>query len=333
MTYRYSRPSAVLGADVAFATSGGVSPEGLLGSPRFFSGFFGHAEQAAVALRLCARIARTRFYVPPGMLAAVLRAADPVVSSNGDRLRFESFSACCGVYGRMDILPEALDGAFFGVGTTNVDFNPPMRKALARVGGLDPMQLSVGIDDVTVRTMDGEAVERKVPLPQRWLKGFAEVQVAAAGMPCVRSSVARRRDRSCVGCRAAGVARRGRCRRDRPCGSRRVPDAARCASRDLTGCGYSSRSPGSRDCASTARPTRPADTGMPPRRRPHPNGFRRLYCTRRGSPANERRPHSAKPSACPPITSPDRPHPSATGSSARKARFMSCLSVWPVGTT
>lgn len=164
------------------ATSGGVSPDGLLESPRFFSGFLGHAEQAAVALRTCARIARNRFFTPPGMLAAVLRAADPVVTSDGDRLRFESFSACCGIYGRLDILPEALDGAILGVGTTNVDFNPPMRAALARVGGLDPLRLSIGIDDVTVRTMDGEVVERKVPLPQRWLKGFAEVQVAAAGM-------------------------------------------------------------------------------------------------------------------------------------------------------
>ena len=61
------RPSAVLGAVVTLATSGGVSPGGLLESPRFFSGFLGHAEQAAVALRLCARIARTRFYVPPGI--------------------------------------------------------------------------------------------------------------------------------------------------------------------------------------------------------------------------------------------------------------------------
>jgi hypothetical protein len=44
------------------------------------------------------------------------------------------------------------------------------------------MRLSVGADDVTLRTLDGEAVERRVPLPRRWLKGFAEVPLAAAGM-------------------------------------------------------------------------------------------------------------------------------------------------------
>ena len=67
----------------------------------------------------------------------------------------------------------------FDTGTTNVDFNPPMRDALARVGGLEPLHLQVG-EDVVVRTLDTEVTERKVPLPERWLKGFAEVQLASA---------------------------------------------------------------------------------------------------------------------------------------------------------
>jgi SWIM zinc finger len=185
-TYQYERASQVrfaeLGADILLATSGGLGPGGMLVAPRFFDGFLGYAEQVAVALRVCARVARTRFYLPPGMVAAVLRAADPVVTSNGDRLRFESFSACCGVYARLDVLPGALDGAAASRGTTNVDFNPPMRQALARVSGLDPLHISVGVDDVTIATMDGEVVERRVPLPERWLKGFAEVQLACAQM-------------------------------------------------------------------------------------------------------------------------------------------------------
>ncbi len=59
---------------------------------------------------------------------------DPVVTCNGDRLRFESFSACGGVYARLDLLGGALDGEVFDRGTTNVDVNPPLREALARVG-------------------------------------------------------------------------------------------------------------------------------------------------------------------------------------------------------
>lgn len=180
-TYSYLRPSALTfaggRADLRLSTSGGRTARGLEAHPVFFDGFLGHPEQSAVALLAVAKVARTRFYVPPGMLAAILRAADPVVTSNGDRLRFESFSACCGVYARFDALDGSLDGKVISTGTTNVDFNPPMRDALARVGGLDPLHLQVG-EDVVVRTLDAEVTEKKVPLPERWLKGFAEVQLA-----------------------------------------------------------------------------------------------------------------------------------------------------------
>jgi hypothetical protein len=97
-------------------------------------------------------------------------------------LRFESFSACAGVYARLDLDPASLDGAPAEWGTTNVDFNPPMRAALARVHDADALLMNVGHDEVRVTTLAGSTVERKVPLPERWLKGFAEVQVAAAQM-------------------------------------------------------------------------------------------------------------------------------------------------------
>ncbi len=182
-TYNYVRPSELSfgddGADLMLATSGGRTAAGPAAHPVFFDGFLGHPEQGATALLAVAKVARTRFYRPPGVVAAILRAADPVVTSNGDRLRFESFSACCGVYARYDALPGSLDGKVLNTGTTNVDFNPPMRDALARVGGLEPLHLQVG-EDVRVRTLDTDVTEKKVPLPERWLKGFAEVQLASA---------------------------------------------------------------------------------------------------------------------------------------------------------
>lgn len=184
-TYNYVRPSELTfgdgRADLMLATSGGRTAGGPAAHPVFFDGFLGHPEQAAAALLAVAKVARTRFYMPPGMVAAILRAADPVVTSNGDRLRFESFSACCGVYARYDALPGSLDGNVLDTGTTNVDFNPPMRDALARIGGLEPLHLQVG-EDVRVRTLDAEVTEKKVPLPERWLKGFAEVQLASAAV-------------------------------------------------------------------------------------------------------------------------------------------------------
>jgi hypothetical protein len=182
-SYSYARPSELTfadgRADLMLATSGGWTAAGPAAHPVFFDGFLGHPEQASAALLAVAKVARTRFYMPPGMVAAILRAADPVVTSNIDRLRFESFSACCGVYARYDALPGSLDGDVLDTGTTNVDFTPPMRDALARIGGLEPLHLQVG-EDVVVRTLDAEVIEKKVPLPERWLKGFAEVQLASA---------------------------------------------------------------------------------------------------------------------------------------------------------
>lgn len=182
-TYTYLRPSALTSADgtsdLLLATSGGSTRGGPAAHPVFFDGFLAHPEQAATAMLAVAKVARSRFYTPPGMVAAMVRAADPVVTSNGDRLRFESFSACCGVYARYDALPGSLDGRVLDTGTTNVDFNPPMRDALARISGLEPLHLQVG-EEVVVRTLEAEVTEKKVPLPERWLKGFAEVQLALA---------------------------------------------------------------------------------------------------------------------------------------------------------
>jgi hypothetical protein len=158
------------------ATSGGATPAGEAAHPRFFSGFLTAPVAAAAALLTVADVAATRYYQP-----AAPASPDPVVTADGDRLRMESFSGCCGAYARLDLLAAALDGDDVGHGTTNVDINFPLRRALARLGGLDPLQLAVGPDELEVTTFDGRFVEKQVPLPERWLRGFAEAQVLAAG--------------------------------------------------------------------------------------------------------------------------------------------------------
>ncbi|HEX8867497.1 MAG TPA: SWIM zinc finger family protein [Lentzea sp.] len=160
---RLDEPRRALGLQ----TSGGRAP-----NPRFFTGFLAAAQQSAAALLAVAKVAGTRYFQPTPEL---LR--DPVVTCNGDRLRFESFSGCCGVYARLDVLSTALDGEVHDRGTTNVDVNEPLRRALARVTKGDPLHLTVGPDQVEVGTLDGAVVEKKVPLPARWLRGFAETQV------------------------------------------------------------------------------------------------------------------------------------------------------------
>ncbi|WP_204041911.1 SWIM zinc finger family protein [Acrocarpospora phusangensis] len=175
--YRYTAPSRLVDGRLGLSTSGGTALSGPALAPKFFSGAVTQAAPAAAALLGVADVALTRYHQPrPGW------TRDPVVTCGGDRLRFESFSACGGVYARLDLLGGALDGEVFDRGTTNVDVNGPLREALARVGARDGLHLGVGADELTVTTLDGAVVEKKVPLPERWLRGFAEVQVIAAGM-------------------------------------------------------------------------------------------------------------------------------------------------------
>ncbi|MGW5694383.1 SWIM zinc finger family protein, partial [Streptomyces asiaticus] len=168
------------GRALALETSGGATPAGEAANPRFFSGFLTAPAAASTALLAVADVAAARYYRPNHWPSA--RASlDPVVTADGDRLRCESFSGCCGVYARLDVLAPGLDGDDVGHGTTNVDVNLPLRRALAGLGGLAPLHLTVGPEELTVRTFDGEFVEKQVPLPERWLRGFAEAQVLAAG--------------------------------------------------------------------------------------------------------------------------------------------------------
>jgi DprA winged helix domain/SWIM zinc finger len=174
--YRYLRPSrAEPDGRLGLQTSGGLTAAGPAANPRFFTGFLASPQAAAAGLLAVAAVASARYYQP--RLAA---SRDPVVTCNGDRLRFESFSGCCGVYARLDVLSGALDGQVTDRGTTNVDVNGPLREALARVGGTGPLHLAVGPDELAVSTTGDSVVEKKVPLPERWLRGFAEVQVICA---------------------------------------------------------------------------------------------------------------------------------------------------------
>jgi hypothetical protein len=178
-TYRYPFPSSLVGDGdrrrLRLATSGGPAA-----NPRFFRGRLLLPVVAADLLLTLGDVARSRFHVPAQMLIRILELADPVATCADERLRFEAFSACCSVYGRVDLLPEAYDGETIGRGTTNVDFGPGIRTALAGVQDRSRLGLSLGAADVEVQADGGSAVERRVPLPSRWLRGFLEVQAIQA---------------------------------------------------------------------------------------------------------------------------------------------------------
>ncbi len=186
MAYQYGAPSLVRdragGSEVLLATSGGVTQAGPVPHPYFYSGFLTDPAPAALGMLACAAVARARYYLPGIVLNALL---DPVVTSNAGWLRFESFSSCCGVHARLDLPPDALAEQPATAGTTNVDFNAAMRAALGGVAISGPLLLSVGSAELVVDTVGGSVIEKKVPLPDRWLKGFGEVQALARRMRLV----------------------------------------------------------------------------------------------------------------------------------------------------
>lgn len=180
-TYRYAAPSFFESRNAGDWMHLGTSavPHGV---SHFFQGTLIEPRRTADLLLALVRVVQSRFHLPAQMLQRIIALSDPVVTCSEDRLRFEGFSACCSTYARVDLLPSAVDGVFLGHGTTNVDFNPPMRAALARVREREPVRLSVGSQSVEVTTSAAQVVERKVPLPLRWLKGFVESQSYLAGM-------------------------------------------------------------------------------------------------------------------------------------------------------
>jgi hypothetical protein len=162
------------------ATALGMTPSGRVENPVFFSGFVARPDIAAAGLLAVADVAASR-YADAG-LGARLANLDPVVTAGGDRLRFESFSACNGVYARFDLTRDGLGTGEVGFGTTNVDINLPLRTALARVDRSAPLHLSVGTDELRASSLSGTHVERKVALPDRWVRGLAEVPALSAGL-------------------------------------------------------------------------------------------------------------------------------------------------------
>lgn len=161
------------GLHLDLVTSWGRTPQGLVDGPSFFSGTVTRPDVVAASILAVADVAAATYADPTKTAASIVRQ-DPVVTASGDRLRFESFSVCNGVHARFDLLPEGLVGAV-GFGTTNVDINRPLRAALAGVPRADPLHLAVGVEGLRVSTATEVHDEAPVDLPDRWVRGLAEV--------------------------------------------------------------------------------------------------------------------------------------------------------------
>jgi hypothetical protein len=178
ITYQYASPSALLkqaGEDELFLAK--YSEVQKKEAPCFFWGRLEDPFITARCLVTLSNVVQSSFNLSPFDMA---KLKDPIVTAGNEKIRFEGFSHCAGVYARVDVLPGGYDGEFPENGTTNVDFNPPMIASLSRIAKNEKVMLSVGKKEVQLQRGDQKVVERKVPLPIKWIKGLTTVQLFLA---------------------------------------------------------------------------------------------------------------------------------------------------------
>ncbi len=143
-------------------------------APCFFWGRLTDPYTTARCLLTLSNVVQSSFNLSPFQLALL---KDPIVTAGNEKIRFEGFSHCAGVYARVDILSGGHDGEFLECGTTNVDFNQPMLSALSSVRKNEKVVLSIGQKEVGLYLKNEKIIERKVPLPVKWIKGLTSVQM------------------------------------------------------------------------------------------------------------------------------------------------------------
>lgn len=117
-------------------------------------------------------IVNSRFYRPD-----LWRLMDPVITCEPTRVRLECFSSCASVYGRIDLDERFFNGyALHTRGSTNVDFNPAFLKSVSLLRPEQRAVFEVGSEFIALNTESESAIEHKVKLPERWLRGFLQSQ-------------------------------------------------------------------------------------------------------------------------------------------------------------
>ena len=109
---------------------------------------------------------------------------DPIVSVQPDATFFEAFSLDESTYARVTLPHIATRGEHKPVlGTTNIDFGTGLERELARTRSYRPLNLLVGADAVSLDTGVSSTVEKKIELPESWVRGLVEVQAALSLAP------------------------------------------------------------------------------------------------------------------------------------------------------
>jgi hypothetical protein len=151
--------------------------------------FHGHVRENGFILRIALRALGELIWSDDTWLdqAAIL---DPVITIHPDRVFFEAFSQDQSVYGALIVDPRLFDTMGDVVtGTTNIDFSAWLWGALGEMRTSRSTTFRIGPEGFEVKTSGaGGRFERKVDLPDSWVRGFLQVQ-AAMGLPGTRVRV------------------------------------------------------------------------------------------------------------------------------------------------
>ena len=116
---------------------------------------------------------------------------DPIVSVHPDELLFEVFAKDEGSYAKLGIRWDAFELSGKPIhGTTNIDYTKALYDGVQKMRSYRETRFSIGTGSVEVAT-EGVApvLEKKVNVPDSWLRGFLQVQ-SAGTLPRTMLSVA-----------------------------------------------------------------------------------------------------------------------------------------------
>ncbi len=115
---------------------------------------------------------------------------DPIITVHPDRLLFEAFSQDQSVYAALIVDPSIFETEGETVtGTTNIDFTAWLWGTLGEMRTSRNTTFRIGPEGFEVRNAGaGGRFERKVDVPESWVRGFLQVQAAMA-LPGTRIDV------------------------------------------------------------------------------------------------------------------------------------------------
>lgn len=107
---------------------------------------------------------------------------DPVITVHPDQISFEAFSLDESTYGCLSVDLEAFN--IMGqpqLGTTNIDFSAKLAEEMERFRTYNEVKLDIRPEGLRVESSSKpEYLEKKIDLPDSWIKGFKQVSVAAS---------------------------------------------------------------------------------------------------------------------------------------------------------